>query len=212
MNLLAAGLITSLTLSSCANNQYTIEQYDKDTSGFLVYSCSCSKSSSIGELELHNSNQSLRIKISLPAYTSSKNAIEAQKMKIDDRWQCVYNKNVEKLNCMKKLEDNWEDGAKSFSEILINNVIALIENLAYFQPNVFPKYDSRIQLEFYDNSERYLQLVLSENTCELYYTDGINFDNDKFEEFEYDEEYIKMCVNRFYGNNLYERTIRTGIH
>ena len=73
---------------------------------------------------------------------------------------------------------------------------------------MFPKYDSRIQLEFYDKDERYLQLVLSENTCELYYTDGINFDNDMFDEFKYDETYIEVCVSKFYGNNLYERTIR----
>jgi hypothetical protein len=201
MNVIVSSLAVSLALSSCVNSQYITTQKNDNTIKYSYYG-------NLSIDELYNNKQGGCIKLSSTAYAFNKNTVEVRNMAMDNRWQHIYSKNIKKLRYMKCLEDNWEDGAKCFSNTLIDKVIALIGKFTYFQPNVFPKYDSRIQLEFYDKDERYLQLVLSENTCELYYTDGINFDNDMFDEFKYDETYIEVCVSKFYGNNLYERTIR----
>jgi hypothetical protein len=110
-------------------------------------------------------------------------------------------KNIQKLDMMLNLKENWdENGAKPFSKELINKVRLLINKLIEHQPNIFPTLESNIQIEFYNGDDCYLQFVVSDNLVESYQTDGLNFENDIFEEFEYSEETIIKKVYDFYTN------------
>jgi hypothetical protein len=110
-------------------------------------------------------------------------------------------KNTQKLDMMLNLKENWdENSAKPFSKELINKVRLLINKLIEHQPNIFPTLESNIQIEFYNGENSYLQFVVSDNLVESYQTDGLNFENDIFEEFEYSEETIIKKVYDFYTN------------
>lgn len=110
----------------------------------------------------------------------------------------LYNKNIEKLAIMKGLEDNWnEEGAPKFNQNLISNVEKLLGALkSIMLPNIFPTANSNILMEFH-RQRHYLSLEVSEHSCKAYSTDGVNFDNDTFETYEYSQEKIISLVTFF---------------
>lgn len=113
----------------------------------------------------------------------------------------LYKKNIEKLNEMSELNDNWDDeGARAFDKALIENVKRLLTKLNQYQPNIFPTSESNIQAEFYIQ-KNYLELVLSKNKCEVYITDGNNLSNDIFKDIDYNEDEIVSIVQNFYNKN-----------
>lgn len=113
----------------------------------------------------------------------------------------LFAKNIEKLNKMAELEENWNDeGAGRFDPILISNVKHLLTKLDLFQPNIFPTNESFIQAEFYVQ-KNYLELILSKSRCEVYITDGENQNNDIFEDYNYDEKRIISTIQKFFYNS-----------
>lgn len=120
-----------------------------------------------------------------------------------NEWLNVYNINIEKLNMMCVLEENWDDeGALPFSSELIEKVRSLLKHLNQYQPDIFPKTDSRIQLEFYTENNRYLKITVSETICDIYSTDNFNYNDDFFETYPFNEANIYRTVMLFYSNNL----------
>lgn len=115
----------------------------------------------------------------------------------------LINKNMEKLYIMSSLDYNWDGcSGEPFSKELINKVRFLLNKLTDHQPNIFPTADSDIQLEFYNGEKKYLQFVISNNSVEIYQTDGENFDNDFFDEQEYNTDLIINMVNDFYNDTI----------
>lgn len=115
----------------------------------------------------------------------------------------LFRKNIEKLNMMVNLDDNWDqEGASKFDLALIANVKELLRKFGQFQPNIFPTSNSDIQAEFYIQNN-YLELLLSKTKCEVYITDGKNLANDIFEDFDYDESKILSIVQKFHAQNKY---------
>lgn len=151
--------------------------------------------------ELTNDQKSV-VNISSTTYNTYTTIINGDKS-MSDEWINLYNRNLNKLYLMYRLDYNWDDnGAKPFSAELLDKIKVLIGNLRELQPDVYPKTDSRVQLEFYTEYNRFLKIVISENSFDVYATDGINFEDDFFERFDYDENTIIKIVNRFYNNKL----------
>lgn len=107
-------------------------------------------------------------------------------------------RNIEKLNRIATLENNWDgNDAKPFDPAFITNIKQLLIKLDQKQPNIFPINNSSIQAEFYIQTN-YLELTISKTECEAYITDGKNLSRDIFENFDYDENKILSIVRNFY--------------
>ncbi len=115
----------------------------------------------------------------------------------------TYHLNINKLRMMSVLEENWdEEGALPFSADLIEKVKMILQHLNQYQPDIFPKNDSRIQLEFYSEDNRFLKIAVSEKKCDVYSTDNFNYRNDFFDSFDFNEFTIYKIVAQFYANDL----------
>lgn len=150
-----------------------------------------------------NQNNNARIKSFVNAYTpyiiSCINGVE----KKENDFMNTYNLNFNKLKVMSNLEENWDDeGAMTFSAELIEKVKSLLLHLNPYQPDIFPKNDSRIQLEFFSKDNRFLKIILSEKSFDVYSTDNFNYKNDFFDTFELNEKKIYDIVSQFYKNKL----------
>lgn len=187
---------------------------EKVVIAITIISCvaDCSKStvvdyktykSVINDVVPDNKSNNARIKLFTNAYTpyitSGINGVE----KMENDFMNTYNLNFNKLKVMSNLEENWDDdGAMTFSAELIENVKSLLLHLKPYQPDIFPKNDSRIQLEFFSKDNRFLKIILSEKQIDVYSTDNFNYKNDFFDTFEFNETKIYDIVSQFYKNNL----------
>lgn len=197
------------TLASSVIITTPVSYYQHNGIHNYVQFIKCNRQSVNSENEVINSNNFdyAEIKRIITAYTD--NDIDSKKIIVPYRSipmqstpeTDIFRKNIEKLNEMALLDNNWDDnGAQAFDKTLLDNVKHLLVSLKDHQPDIFPTNNSTVQAEFYIQNN-YLELILSKDKCEVYITDGENLDKDFFDDFEYDEEKIKHIVSSFYSKN-----------
>lgn len=104
--------------------------------------------------------------------------------------------NINRLNEISLLKDNWNDnGASSFPHSFLNEVRNLIENL-YFQPNIFPTARDSIQFEYEKENGDYLELELFlDNRIKVFSYTHTGKSDTKFIE----QKFINDIIMEFYG-------------
>lgn len=105
-------------------------------------------------------------------------------------------KNLEKLNKINQLTDNWNGyGAKPISNEIIQEVRTIITELNY-QPEIFPLPDNEIQIEFDGPNHSYMEIHIG--TKDLVNAFVIDSSGDEVEKVLSKKSIISE-VNSFYG-------------
>ena len=105
--------------------------------------------------------------------------------------------NIEKLDQIAKLEDDWDgEGARSFSNVLIQNVKNILMSLKY-QPEVFPTACDTIQIEYERENGSYLEIEISTEDAKVFAVDSSGKESISVIKAKVEE--IDKVVNCFYG-------------
>jgi hypothetical protein len=106
------------------------------------------------------------------------------------------NKNVKKIKEYASFKEDWNGyGAEPFSPKLLEFSEYIIRNLK-IQPEIFPTGRQSIQLEYEQDSGRYLEFEIFENSINMLYIDENG--NEEIKVLENKIEEINKVVSRFY--------------
>lgn len=169
----------------------------------VVFESGVLKNTKISELQqIDNEQNKFRLTISGGSaynYTMNSEIYSDSKEQLSGGVDMLQIKNINKLNEFSKLAYNWNGyGAEEFSYSLIQKLFTIIRNINY-EPEIFPTGRQSIQLEYENNSGKYLELEVYDEKVDVLFI----HENDDEEEFSIpnDINEINKVVSMFYGRD-----------